>query len=217
MARASNIHRLVRDSRPMPPFDASELALRFEPDQDGLGAWVHRTFIEEGGVLENPRHGHLRHAHIGWLWTNAEHRDRNRVAAGTCQLIPPAQAKWSSQKAIYQLVGWFGQAPDFLITISAPHAAEMDDMSFCALIEHELCHAAQDVDDTGMPRFTREGEPIYRVIGHDVEQFVDVVSRYGADATDTREMVSAANAGASVGMASVAMACGTCAGGRKTA
>lgn len=70
-------------------------------------------------------------------------------------------------------------------------------------------------DEFGEPRFTRDGNPIWRVIAHDVEEFVDVVARYGADATDTRALVSAANAGPSVGAAAMQMACGTC-GGRRT-
>lgn len=212
MAEVRRLAHIVRDTRPMPPAHREMVSLDpwFEPDQDGLGAWARRTFIDAGGALENDRHQHLRDATIGWLWTNAENRDRNRTAAATCQLIGPPQAKWPRERSDFQLREWFGLVPDFLITVCAPIAAEMDDWAFCALVEHELCHAAQDQDPFGSPRFTREGKPIFRLVGHDVEEFVEVVARYGADATGTRALVTAANAGPSVGAAQMAMACGTC-------
>lgn len=211
MAKA-DVTRLIRDTRPHPPVgrELSEYHAWFEPDQEGLGAWARRTFIDEGGALVNERHAHLRNASIGWVWTDATNRDRNRTAAATCQLIGPLQAKWPRERSDFQLRGWFGEVPDFLITVSAPIAADMDDWAFCALIEHELCHAAQDEDEFGSPRFTRDGDPIFRLIGHDVEEFVEVVARYGADATGMRALVSAANAGPTVGAARMAMACGTC-------
>lgn len=199
----------VRSSRPHPP-ETLALTDDFAPDQDVLGSWVRRMFIDADGPLCNPRHEPLRDAEIGWLWTTAEHRDRNRTAAGTCQLIQTAQAKWPSIRQHWQLRQWFGEVPDFLITISAPIAAEMDDWSFCALIEHELCHAAQDVDAFGEPRFSMEGRPLFRVIGHDVEQFHDVVERYGARASDVERMTQLANAGPTIGEAQIAAACGLC-------
>lgn len=209
------IASIIRDTRPPPPLALLEsYAPIFEPADD-LGAWVNRTFIEEFGVLVNERHSHLRHAEIGWLWTNAEHFERNRQAAGVCRMIGPTQKKWGRQLADFHLSQMFGMVPDFVITISVPIAATIDDWSFCALIEHELSHAAQDVSLDGEPRFTKDGNPIFRMVGHDVEEFVDVVARYGADATGTRPLVTAANAGATVGQAQIALACGTCAAMRR--
>lgn len=201
--------RLIHDTRPQPPADLGAID-DFAPDTHGLGAWARRTFIGAGGALENARHEPLQDATIGWLWTTFDAQDRNRRILGECKLIRPPQKRWGSAMGAHQLREWFGEDLDFLITIDANAAAEMDDWSFCALIEHELCHAAQDVDDEGEPRFTRDGEPIFRIIGHDVEEFVDVVARYGADATGTRAMVKAANAGPSIGAAAIAAACGTC-------
>lgn len=187
----------------------------FTPDQDDLGAWARRVFIDEEGALANPRHAHLQGAIIGWLWTTAAATDRNRAVAGQCRLIQSPQSKWSSAMAAFQLEQWFGVLPDFLITLDATIAAECDDWAFCALIEHELCHAAQDVDIYGMPKFTKEGAPVFRVIGHDVEEFTDVVARYGSAATGVSEMVAAANKGPSVAEVNVSMACGTCAAQRR--
>lgn len=193
----------------MPPLDMGEND--FAPDQAGLGAWVRETFIEPDGPLYNPRHEHLREASIGWLWTTALNSNRDRLVAGECALTPPLQRKWSSARGHWLLQHWFGQIPDFTITIDVEFAQGCDDWSFCALIEHELCHAAQDVDPFGEPRFDREGRPIYRLIGHDVEQFEDVVARYGASASGVDRMVQLANAGPSIGLAKMSVACGTCA------
>ncbi len=206
--------RIVTDTRPWPSIDLAPVD-DFLPDQDGLGAWAVRTFIAEGGALENPRHEHLRDATIGWLWTSAENKNRNRWVAGECRLIGPPQAKWGRAMSDHQLRGWFGEVPDLLITISAPAAAEMDDWSFCALIEHELCHAAQDRDEYGNPRFHQDGSAMLRLVGHDCEEFVDVVARYGAAATGTSALVSAANAGPTVGAGAMTQACGTCMAARR--
>lgn len=204
--------RLVQSSRPAPPARILDLPDWFEPDQAGLGDWVRRTFIDEDGPLHNPRHAHLADAQIGWLWATGECKSKDREVAGQCQLVAPAQAKWPSQRQHFQLQQWFGTVPDFIITIAAHHAVHMDDWTFCALIEHELCHAAQDVDPFGEPRFTKEGLPIFRLIGHDVEQFHDVVERYGARAAGVDTMVALANAGPIFGEARMALACANCGG-----
>jgi hypothetical protein len=201
----------MNPSRPRPP-DLSTLG-DFAPDLDGLGAWAHSTFIREGGALHNEAHGHLHDAAIGWLWTNYGNSSRGRTVVGECRLVRPLQNTWTSAQSHYQLMKWFGHLPDFVITISA-EAAEWDDWSFCALIEHELYHAAQAEDEFGMPRFTKEGLPIFTMRGHDVEQFVDVVARYGATAAGVDAMVRAANKGPMFGQANIEIACGTCAARR---
>ncbi|WP_420376855.1 putative metallopeptidase [Sinorhizobium medicae] len=46
--------------------------------------------------------------------------------------------------------------------------------------------------------------------GHDVEDFVGVVRRYGADAAGVRAIVDAANRPPEIARANIAHACGTC-------
>lgn len=199
---------LFRSKRPQPTIDLDTPDL-FGPDQHGLGAWVRETFIDDDGPLFNERHTHLADASIGWLWTTAEQNNRDRPVAGECRLIGPATKKWSRAMADFQLRGWFGYVPDFLITIDAGIASSMDDWSFCALIEHELCHAAQDVDMHGAPRFNRDGAPIFRLVAHDCEEFVEVVARYGSTGA-IADMVRAANNGPTIREAQMSAACGTC-------
>lgn len=210
MGKVIPLARLIRNTRPAPPATLADED-DFAPDQNGLGAWVQRMFIERDGPLCNPRHEHLTDANIGWLWTTAEQTSRDRIVAGECRQPGPPSKKWNNAQSRWLLRHWFGTDEfDFIITISATYAAYADDWAFCALIEHELCHAAQDIDTFGAPRFDREGRPMFRLVGHDVEQFNDVVQRYGAAASGVDRMVQLANAGPIFGQAQIDAACGNC-------
>ncbi|WP_410176759.1 putative metallopeptidase [Sinorhizobium medicae] len=54
------------------------------------------------------------------------------------------------------------------------------------------------------------GRPVFTIRGHDVEDFVGVVRRYGADAAGVRAIVDAANRPPEIARAQIAHACGTC-------
>lgn len=197
--------------RPFPPEAMADVEERFEPDDD-LRDWIIGTFIDPAGELANPDHAHLADAEIGVLWTNVGNSKAMRLVIGQAELMPPmAMGKWQRARAVQQIEEWFGRMPDFLLTFYSPAASEMDDPSFCALVEHELYHCAQKRDQYGMPKFTQEGRPSFAIRGHDVEEFVGVVARYGAAATSVAEMVAAANQRPSVALADIAGACGTCA------
>lgn len=197
--------------RPLPPESMVEPVDRFEPAPD-LRDWIEETFITEDGDLYNPDHAHLADAHLGVLWTNVDNAKAMRTVIGQAELMPPmAMGKWQRARAIQQVEDWFDGLPDFLLTFHAPIASTMDDASFCALVEHELYHCAQARDAYGMPRFNKEtGQPIYAIRGHDVEEFVGVVARYGPTAAGVVEMVEAATRRPSVAIADIAGACGTC-------
>ncbi len=97
----------------------------------------------------------------------------------------------------------------FIITLAADYCAQCSDLEFCALIEHELYHLAHATDKYGQPAFTQDGAPKIKLQGHDVEEFVGVVRRYGAS-PDVQALVDAANNPADVGKLNIARACGTC-------
>lgn len=198
-------------NRPFPPPSLLEaMHDEFTPGHD-VERWVRETFINEGASLQNPDHAHLQQAHIGFLWTNVENVKKGRMILGTCQVMPPTGDKWSAGRAHRQIIEWFDDMPDFLITLFAPTAAVMDNATFMALVEHELYHAAQAEDKYGSPAFNKDtGKPIWAMRGHDIEQFNGVVRRYGADAALVREMVRLANKGPEIAEASIGRVCGSC-------
>lgn len=200
--------------RPRPPEEIlSGLSSKSFLPSPELGEWARATFIESGSPLENTEHAHLQQAEVEFAWTNEPNSRHGRVILAQCELMPPmAMGKWARSRATQQMSDWFGQMPDFLITISAEVGEIMDDVSFCALVEHELYHAAQDTDEFGMPKFSKKtGRPVFAIRGHDVEEFVGVVDRYGMAGEKMRELVEAANRGPSIEASTITAACGNCA------
>jgi hypothetical protein len=89
---------------------------------------------------------------------------------------------------------------------------QCDDASFCALVEHELYHCGQQRNEFGGPKFNSMGLPIFGINGHDVEEFVGIVRRYGvgAAAGQTLALVEAAQRGPEISKATITAACGSC-------
>lgn len=170
------------------------------------------AYIAEGSPLCNEDHEHLRGAHIGVLWTNVQNSKQMKMIAGTAEIPNVQGSKWIKARAEFQMVEWFGTVPDFLITLYAPYCADADHASFLALCEHECYHCAQAVDVFGEPKFRLTGEPAFAMRGHDAEEFVGVVRRYGvgAAANGVAALVRAANQQPEVAVASITSVCGTC-------
>jgi hypothetical protein len=200
-------------ARPRPPEELAD-PLRvpelFRPAPE-LEAWVRATFLADGAPLLNEDHAHLTQAVLGVLWTNVSNRRQQRTILATAEQPTPRGAKWAVARAEHQLVGWFGAVPDFLLTFDAPIAEQLDDTTWCALVEHELYHCAQALDDYGAPKWHRDGTPMFAMRGHDVEEFVPVVRRYGATSPDVQALVAAArDTRGRVPVVSIAGACGAC-------
>lgn len=180
-----------------------------------LSQWALDNFILPSGKLHNEDHAHLEFAAIGFLWTNAVNKRQMREIAGQAELAKPPQSMgtWGKVRWEQQTREFFGLIPDFIITIYAPYVLEINDSTFCALIEHELYHCAQAVDEFGAPKFTKEGLPRFAIKGHDVEEFVGVVKRYGVNASagEIKALVEAAKRVPEVKGADISKACGTCA------
>jgi hypothetical protein len=102
--------------------------------------------------------------------------------------------------------------PDFLITLFGPWCVTAGDASFGALVDHELYHAGQAEDGYGVPRVHQTtGRPIWAIVGHDVEQFVGVVRRWGAGALpEVERMIAASKRKPEIAAAEIEFACGTC-------
>jgi hypothetical protein len=188
--------------RPRPPgalFDAENWFRRFMP-ADG------------GSPLHNADHQHLRDADIAYLWANQQNTSKMRRVVGQCEEVTFRSGAWQKGRQEQQMEEWFGRVPTYLITFDARYAAECSDLEWCALVEHELYHIAQRTDEFGAPAFTQDGYPKLGLRGHDVEEFVGIVRRYGAGAGagDTAKLVAAAQRDPEIGALNIAQACGTC-------
>lgn len=175
-----------------------------------LADWIKSTFLGEGGPLENSEHAHLQNAHIGALWHASVLIKNGRQVIGRCELVTLTGDAWAQARKEQQILGWFGDVPDFIISVDAEWWIAANDAEACALCEHELFHASHDKDFDGLPKFTKNGDPVYAIRAHDVEQFVGVVRRYGAGASGVAELVAAANETPLMTADLVGFACGTC-------
>lgn len=198
-------------NRPVPPAEIFDNPAEpvFIPAPD-LIEWLQHTFIADGAPLQNEDHKHLAWASLGALWTNVPNGRAGRRVIGQCEMGLPPMSKWGRARVERQLLDWFGEVPNFVLTFDAEYARDCGDAEFMALVEHELYHAGQERDPFGAPKFRKNGLPAFAIRGHDVEEFVGVVRRYGASASGVQEMVNAAIAGPHIADAKIAQACGTC-------
>lgn len=202
--------------KPLPPeWLLQSLDEQFLPAPE-IGDFVKEHFLNESSKLFNEDHVHLRHAKIGYLWTNTGNvRQMRRVVAMVEIPKPPTQSSmWAKARYRFQLREWFrADKLDFLMTFDARYMAECADINFLATIDHELYHCAQKLDEFGAPKFNREtGLPIYALMGHDVEEFVGIVRRYGPQggAGMTKDFVAAAKKKPLIGKAEISTVCGNC-------
>ena len=216
---AKNVRQLL--VRPSPPsflcgFDDLTTDGTFMPAPE-LVDWIKAAFLDEEGPLHYPGHVHLNDARICALWTNAENAKQGRKIVGQAEMPKRSRSggKWQQSRSAQQLREWFGiDAPDFLLTFDALYCSSIDDNGFAALVDHELCHCAQETDAFGAPKFNQDtGRPMFTIRGHDVQEFVSVVERFGIEAAGEAavDMVIAAAKKPSIAPVRISQSCGTCA------
>jgi hypothetical protein len=200
--------------RPRPPGDLLDLSdlssfgIRLTPAPE-VWEWMQTEVLADTGSIHNPEHSHLIDANISVLWASAAFIKKGRAVVGQAEQVAFRAGGWQKARMEQQMLDWFGNVPAYVITLAADYCADCSDADFCALVEHELFHIAQELDQYGAPKFTKEGAPKLCIRGHDVEEFVGVVRRYGAS-KDVQQMVEAANGFPEVSKASIARSCGTC-------
>jgi Putative phage metallopeptidase len=213
----------VATKRPTPPErlvngtfqDGEDTERPFEPGPE-LANWIIETFVTGDAPLCNPEHAHLREARLAALWSAVPlfHHGKRIVGQTHLGRTSVAAPKWYQARFLQQTVDWFGHVPDFVLTFDVVYALEASDAAWCALIEHELYHAAQAQDENG-PRFSPQtGLPVWALRAHDVEEFLGVIARYGM-ATDELRVLGETLATAAIKpeftAADLAGICGTCA------
>lgn len=196
-------------SRPMPPGDLlKSLWLSLSPAAD-VWDWVQSEILADTGSIHNPDHAHLIDASIGVLWASTGFAKQGRVVLGQAEQLMFRAGGWQKARQEQQMREWFGEEPDFLITLAADYCAQCSDAEFCALVEHELFHIAHKLDKYGAPAFTQDGMPKLEMRSHDVEEFVGVVRRYGPS-HDVQQLIDAASRPPEVAKINISRACGTC-------
>ena len=200
--------------RPMPPesllelSELSDFGIRLTPAPE-VWEWLQAEILADTGSIHNEDHAHLLDADIQVMWASSSFEKQGRTVLGQAEQVAFRAGGWQKARMEQQMRDWFGDVPAFIITLAADYCAQCSDGDFCALVEHELYHIAQATDQYGAPKFTQEGLPKLEMRGHDVEEFVGVVRRYGAS-PQVQELVDAANNPAEVGKMNIARACGTC-------
>ncbi|CRI56393.1 hypothetical protein CCOS191_1857 [Pseudomonas sp. CCOS 191] len=184
------------------------LGTRLQPAPE-VGEWVQAAILSEAGELHNPDHAHLADAPLRFLWASACFEKQGRTVVGQAEAVMFRAGGWQKARQEQQMIDWFGEVPGFVITLAADYCSQCSDTEFCALIEHELYHIAQKLDQYGAPKFTQDGLPSLTLRGHDVEEFVGVVRRYGAS-HDVQQLIDAASRPPEVAKINISRACGTC-------
>ncbi|WP_144141349.1 putative metallopeptidase [Providencia rettgeri] len=198
-------------ARPYPSHDFIEVFsphIKIAPAPE-VNEWVIHHLLDDESDIHNPDHLHLIDADICFMWASNSFNKKGRYVLGQCEEVMMRVGGWQKARMEQQMYEWFGRIPKFVITLAADYCSQCSDAEFCALIEHELYHIAQDMDEFGVPKFTQEGMPKLKLRGHDVEEFVGVVRRYGAS-EEVQAIIDAASKPAEVARIDVARACGTC-------
>ena len=193
----------------MPPaVYADPLNSLFSPAPEVL-AWARSEILTDGGQLYNEEHSHLEYCDVQFLWAPHGFNKAGRTVLGLCEEVVFRCNAWQKGRQQQQMADWFGTVPQYLITLDASYCLTCSDAEFCVLVEHELMHISQELDEFGSPKFTKDGFPKLMLRSHDVEEFVGVVARYGATA-EVQRLVDAVAAGPTVAAAAISRACGTC-------
>lgn len=195
--------------RPIPPVSLNDAVFARLIPAPEVWEWLQAEILADDGSIHNPDHAHLLDADIRVMWASAAFSKKGRTVVGQAEQVTFRAGGWQKVRMEQQMYDWFGHVPEFIITLAADYCSQCSDADFCALVEHELYHIAQSTDETGQPRFTKDGLPKLDMRGHDIEEFVGVVRRYGAS-PDVQELVDAANKPAEVGKLNISRACGTC-------
>lgn len=206
--------------RPFPPQDLidkaeEDEAIRLTPAPD-LMNWVITNFLTIGGPLHNPDHDHIaellhdNEEFLACAWASSACVAKKRMVLGQCEKVMFNQGGWKKARQEQQMRDWFGYVPMYLITIDASYCDQATDRDFCALIEHELYHIGVERDEDGEALYSEmTGLPKHYLAGHDVEEFIGVTKRWGADES-VKRLVEVAKQAPFVSDVNISKCCGTC-------
>lgn len=140
-----------------------------------------------------PEHEHLARYEpaVGFIIRQEPKIKAGRAILGTC-FMPRVNGELSG------LFDWslgktFGFFPDFLVMLDGHFWFNVSDREREIRMFHEMMHMAIAVDQYGALKFNRlTGDPVWALIGHDIEEFNAVVARYGEWTPEIRSFLEAA-------------------------
>jgi len=118
--------------------------------------------------IRERHHRHIRKAKIALAWKKKIKPDRDgHVLLGKCKKASDLQREISA---------W-----DFIILLNKEvwEHEKFGSKRQKALLDHELCHAAQAYDKKGKRMKNDRGKYVFRMRHHDVEEFSEIVDRHG--------------------------------------
>ena len=155
------------------------------------GIWTPRWFYDK--LLKYEEFIHLRDgdARVEFLLVGDEIIRSGRQVLGEVH-IPTVQGKL---RGVFEwmLEQQFDSVPDFLVMLDQSYWDESGRNDREILIFHEMCHMIHKTDADGELRYDEDGNPVWGIVGHDVEEFVATVARYGAYSDELRRFLEAAN------------------------
>lgn len=195
--------------RPLPLADFTDHLLIILRPAPEVWDWISTEILADTGSLHNPDHAHLLDASVQVLWASQSFTKQGRTVLGQAEQVTHRAGGWQKARQEQQMREWFGEEPQFLITLAGDYCAQCSEAEFCALVEHELYHIGHKLNKYGAPAFGDDGMPKLEMRGHDVEEFTGVVRRYGAS-HDVQQLIDAASRPPEVAKINIARACGTC-------
>lgn len=125
-------------------------------------------------------HPDLRSINVGYLFRDAAPISRGRITLGIT-------VKVDDRNYVYG-------GKDVLIEIGRDVWDQMDDELREVLIDHELSHIGVELDDQGNSVLTNNGRPKVFIKPHDIEEFQEILDRYGDVHKKYRKAVEAMQA-----------------------
>ncbi|AKJ45392.1 putative metallopeptidase [Acinetobacter baumannii] len=199
--------------RPMPPEWLFEMDTpNFVPAPE-LWEWIRKVFLDPKSKLFNPDHMHLRsfrYPDIAVMWARSGFKKQGRQVIGTTEKVMINAGGWRKARQEQQMRDWFGFVPTYLITVDASFCERANDTEFCYLLEHELYHIGVMRDEDGEIVYSdSSGLPKHYLAGHDVEEFIGVVKRYGPS-KNVKRLIEVAKNPPFVSNLDISKCCGNC-------
>ncbi|MDR8262624.1 hypothetical protein FPK87_19450, partial [Acinetobacter baumannii] len=137
-------------------------------------------------------------------------KKQGRQVIGTTEKVMINAGGWRKARQEQQMRDWFGFVPTYLITVDASFCERANDTEFCYLLEHELYHIGVMRDEDGEIVYSdSSGLPKHYLAGHDVEEFIGVVKRYGPS-KNVKRLIEVAKNPPFVSNLDISKCCGNC-------